>query len=33
VEELLAPYPDLDAQVLAHLKIGKEIRPWRLWVQ
>ncbi|KAH0489487.1 hypothetical protein TgHK011_009914 [Trichoderma gracile] len=32
VEELLAPYPDLDAQVLAHLKIGKEIRPWRLWV-
>ncbi|KAI1922732.1 hypothetical protein LOZ65_003415 [Ophidiomyces ophidiicola] len=32
VEELLAPYPDLDSQVLGHLKIGKEIRPWRLWV-
>jgi salicylate hydroxylase len=33
VEELLAPYPDLDSQVLAHLKIGKDIQPWRLWVQ
>lgn len=33
VEELLAPYPNLDAQVLSHLKIGKEVRPWRLWVQ
>lgn len=33
VEELLAPYPELDGQVLAHLRIGKEIRPWRLWVQ
>ncbi|KIW12522.1 hypothetical protein PV08_09799 [Exophiala spinifera] len=32
VEELLAPYPELDSQVLDHLKIGKEIRPWRLWV-
>ncbi|EFW16279.1 hypothetical protein D8B26_006035 [Coccidioides posadasii str. Silveira] len=32
VEELLAPYPDLDPQVFGHLKIGKEIRPWRLWV-
>ncbi|KAL6701566.1 hypothetical protein J3F84DRAFT_11972 [Trichoderma pleuroticola] len=32
VEELLAPYPNLDSQVLSHLKIGKEIRPWRLWV-
>ncbi|OJJ77628.1 hypothetical protein ASPBRDRAFT_36851 [Aspergillus brasiliensis CBS 101740] len=32
VEELLAPYPHLDSQVLSHLKIGKEIRPWRLWV-
>ncbi|RMZ92083.1 hypothetical protein DV736_g683, partial [Chaetothyriales sp. CBS 134916] len=32
VEELLAPYPELDAQVLAHLSIGKEIKPWRLWV-
>ncbi|KAM6485265.1 hypothetical protein HDV62DRAFT_354526 [Trichoderma sp. SZMC 28011] len=32
VEELLAPYPNLDTQVLSHLKIGKEIRPWRLWV-
>ncbi|KEZ39491.1 Glutamate synthase (NADPH) [Scedosporium apiospermum] len=32
VEELLAPYPELDAQVKAHLAIGIEIRPWRLWV-
>ncbi|PON30851.1 salicylate hydroxylase [Trichoderma gamsii] len=32
VEELLAPYPNLDPQVLSHLKIGKEIQPWRLWV-
>ncbi|RFU78002.1 salicylate hydroxylase [Trichoderma arundinaceum] len=32
VEELLAPYPNLDKQVLSHLKIGKEIQPWRLWV-
>lgn len=33
VEELLAPYPELDAQVRAHLAIGAEIQPWRLWVQ
>lgn len=33
VEELLAPYPELDRQVFAHLAIGKEIQPWRLWVQ
>lgn len=32
VEELIAPYPDLDSQVLNHLKIGVEVRPWRLWV-
>ncbi|CAO2651863.1 Nn.00g001460.m01.CDS01 [Neocucurbitaria sp. VM-36] len=32
VEELLAPYPNLDPQVKAHLAIGKEIQPWRLWV-
>ncbi|KAF4242427.1 hypothetical protein CNMCM6805_002940 [Aspergillus fumigatiaffinis] len=32
VEELLAPYPELDKQVRAHLAIGQEIRPWRLWV-
>jgi len=32
VEDLLAPYPDLDRQVFNHLAIGKEIRPWRLWV-
>ncbi|KAL1307022.1 hypothetical protein AAFC00_005648 [Neodothiora populina] len=32
VEELLAPYPKLDPQVKAHLAIGKEIQPWRLWV-
>lgn len=33
VEELLAPYPELDSQVKDHLAIGKEIQPWRLWVQ
>lgn len=32
VEELLQPYPELDRQVFAHLAIGKEIQPWRLWV-
>ncbi|EED22427.1 salicylate hydroxylase, putative [Talaromyces stipitatus ATCC 10500] len=32
VEELLAPYPDLDRNVFKHLSIGKDIRPWRLWV-
>jgi salicylate hydroxylase len=32
VEDLLQPYPDLDRQVYDHLAIGKEIRPWRLWV-
>lgn len=33
VEELLAPYPDLDKHVRDHLAIGTEIQPWRLWVQ
>ncbi|KPI37462.1 FAD-dependent urate hydroxylase [Cyphellophora attinorum] len=32
VEELLKPYPNLDKQVLDHLRIGHEIQPWRLWV-
>ncbi|OAA50499.1 Aromatic-ring hydroxylase-like protein [Metarhizium rileyi] len=32
VEELLSPYPELDRQVFKHLQIGKEIRPWRLWI-
>ncbi|OJD33162.1 salicylate hydroxylase [Diplodia corticola] len=32
VEELLAPYPELDAQVKAHLAIGVDIQPWRLWM-
>ncbi|KAJ5297331.1 hypothetical protein PENANT_c005G05816 [Penicillium antarcticum] len=32
VEELLNPYPSLDRQVFEHLKIGTEIKPWRLWV-
>ncbi|KAF2793430.1 FAD/NAD(P)-binding domain-containing protein [Melanomma pulvis-pyrius CBS 109.77] len=32
IEELLAPYPELDAQVKAHLAIGIEVQPWRLWV-
>lgn len=33
LEELLAPYPNLDSHVKSHLTIGKEIQPWRLWVQ
>lgn len=33
VEELLAPFPQLDEQVRKHLAIGKDIQPWRLWVQ
>ncbi|KAL2061586.1 hypothetical protein VTL71DRAFT_6963 [Oculimacula yallundae] len=32
IEELLAPYPELDAQVKAHLAIGIELQPWRLWM-
>ncbi|GIJ83166.1 hypothetical protein Asppvi_001685 [Aspergillus pseudoviridinutans] len=32
VDELLAPYPQLDAQVRGHLALGKEIQPWRLWI-
>ena len=32
IEDLLRPYPDLDSQVLKHLEIGFDIRPWRLWV-
>ncbi|KAF5137185.1 FAD-dependent urate hydroxylase [Metarhizium anisopliae] len=32
VEELLSPYPELDRQVFRHLEIGREIRPWRLWI-
>lgn len=32
VEDLLSPYPELDRQVFKHLEIGKEIRPWRLWI-
>ncbi|EPS28675.1 hypothetical protein PDE_03621 [Penicillium oxalicum 114-2] len=32
VEELLAPYPELDVQVRGHLALGKEIQPWRLWM-
>lgn len=31
-EELLSPYPDLDKGVFKHLTIGKEIRPWKLWM-
>jgi salicylate hydroxylase len=33
VKELLAPYPLLDAKVKAHLALGIEVQPWRLWVQ
>jgi salicylate hydroxylase len=32
VEELLAPFPDLDPQVYKHLSIGKDVSPWRLWI-
>ncbi|CAI6017804.1 unnamed protein product [Clonostachys chloroleuca] len=32
VEELLAPYPDLDRNVFKHLALGYEVRPWRLWL-
>lgn len=32
VEELLAPFPDLDPQVYKHLSIGKDVAPWRLWI-
>ncbi|OAQ59329.1 salicylate hydroxylase [Pochonia chlamydosporia 170] len=32
VEELLAPYPDLDRNVFKHLEQGYEVRPWRLWL-
>ncbi|KAG5992924.1 hypothetical protein E4U54_003514 [Claviceps lovelessii] len=31
-EHLLRPYPELDRQVFRHLDIGKEVRPWRLWI-
>ncbi|KAF5227965.1 hypothetical protein FANTH_14630 [Fusarium anthophilum] len=33
VDELLAPYPSLDPQVRAHLALGQDIQPWRLWTQ
>lgn len=33
VSELLEKFPDLDPQVVKHLGIGKEIQPWRLWMQ
>ncbi|PHH62775.1 hypothetical protein CDD81_6667 [Ophiocordyceps australis] len=32
VHELLRPFGDLDPQVRHHLAIGKEIRPWRMWI-
>ncbi|RDW56474.1 salicylate hydroxylase-1 [Coleophoma cylindrospora] len=32
IEELLAPFPDLDPKIRAHLEIGIEVRPWRLWM-
>jgi salicylate hydroxylase len=32
VEELLAPFPDLDKQVRGHMQLGFDIRPWRLWI-
>lgn len=33
VEELLKPYPTLDPQIRGHLALGKDIQPWRLWMQ
>jgi salicylate hydroxylase len=33
VEKLLSLLPGIDSQVKAHLEIGIEIQPWRLWVQ
>lgn len=32
LDELLAPYPELDKAVIDHLKVSEDIRPWRLWV-
>ncbi|TEA13250.1 3-hydroxybenzoate 6-hydroxylase [Colletotrichum sidae] len=32
VQELLDKFPQLDEQVRAHLAIGIEVQPWRLWV-
>jgi len=32
VEELLAPYPDLDRNVFKHLELGYEVRPWKIWL-
>lgn len=32
-EELLAPYPKLNSQLRSHLALGKDIQPWRLWMQ
>ncbi|KAH8804462.1 hypothetical protein F5884DRAFT_796096 [Xylogone sp. PMI_703] len=32
VEELLAPFPELDQQVKYHLAIGTDTHPWRLWI-
>jgi salicylate hydroxylase len=32
VSDLLAPFPDLESRVKAHLAIGIEVQPWRLWV-
>lgn len=33
VEELLAKFPKLDPQVYRHLALGKDIQPWRMWIQ
>jgi salicylate hydroxylase len=32
VEELLAPFPELDKEILDILKISTDIKPWRLFV-
>ena len=32
VEELLAPFPELDKDILNLLKISTDIKPWRLFV-
>ncbi|KAF2737803.1 FAD/NAD(P)-binding domain-containing protein [Polyplosphaeria fusca] len=32
VEELLAPYPDLDPQLRDQLRVSEDVSAWRLWV-
>lgn len=32
IQELLAPYPDLDPELRRHLEVSEDISPWRMWV-